>query len=160
MKKLNKVEITIILLVVVSAILILPTTYTIYKENTKVSVSTKSGELIYDVTLDDDSTYLDTDKNTPYFFITVTNEKNSFLTDVDFNYTLTIKNKNGSPGLFTYIDDNNNESAQTANLTIEGTMARGTVQSKQYKVYVYSTDNAESTVEYDIDYEITQKRME
>lgn len=160
MKKINKIKIAIVLLIIVSVIVIVPATFTLYSESRQVSVTTKSGELVYDVILENDSAYLDNDKNAPYFFVTVTNTKDNFLTDVDFDYELVVKNKNDSPGLYTYIDDNNHETTPANTLTISGSFDKGTVRTKTYKVYIYSSDDAESTVQYDVDYEINQKRMD
>ena len=160
MNRNNKLKVAIVLLIIISIIVIVPATFTMYRETTQVSVSTKTGELVYDVVLDSDDSYLDNDKNAPYFLITVKNNKNSFLTDVNFDYELVIKNKNGSPGLFSYINDNNIETTPVSTLTLNGTFIRDLQQSKTYKVYIRSSESVESTVEYDVDYEITQKRMD
>jgi hypothetical protein len=160
MKKNNKLKMAIALLIIISIIVIVPATFTMYRETTKVSVSTKSGELIYDVILDSDESYLDDDKNAPYFLVTVKNNKNNFLTDVNFDYELVIKNKDGSTGLFSYINDNNVETTPVNTLTLNGSFVRALEQSKTYKVYIRSSESSESTVEYDVDYEITQKRMD
>ena len=160
MNRNNKLKMAIVLLIIVSIIVIVPATFTMYRETTQVSVSTKSGELIYDVELDDDETYLDNDKNAPYFFITIKNSKDNYLTDVNFDYELVIKNKDGSPGLFSYINDSNVETTPVSTLTLNGTFVKTLQQSKTYKVYIRSSESAESTVEYDVDYEITQKRMD
>ena len=160
MKKNIKIKIAIALLIIVSIIVIVPGTFTMYKESTQVSVSTKAGELIYDVILDDNSIYLDNDRNVPYFYVTVKNVKDNFLTDVNFDYQLEIKNKNDSPGLYSYINDNNLETTPTNTLTITGSFEKNTIQQRTYKIYIYSSENTESTVEYDVDYEITQKRMD
>ena len=132
----------------------------VYKEKTEVNVSTKSGELIYDVILDNSDTYLDEERNTPYFLVSVKNTKDLALTDVDFDYELVIKNKNNSNGLYSYVDETNNETTPVANLSITGTLNKGEESIKTYKIYIYSTSNQEDTVEYDVDYEIVQKRME
>ncbi len=160
MKKFRKVEIIIILIIIISVIVIFPSTLTMYKEKTEVSVSTKSGELIYDVILDNSDTYLDEERNTPYFLVSVKNTKDLALTDVDFDYELVIKNKNNSNGLYSYVDETNNETTPVANLSITGTLNKGEESIKTYKIYIYSTSNQEDTVEYDVDYEIVQKRME
>ena len=160
MKRIRKVEIIIILVVIISVIVIFPTTLTMYKEKTEVSVSTKSGELIYDVILDNEDTYLDEERNTPYFLISVKNTKDSLLTDVDFDYTLVIKNKNNSNGLYSYVDDTDTEITPVNELSITGTLNKGAEDIKTYKIYIYSTSNQEDTVEYDVDYEIVQKRMD
>ena len=160
MKKNNKLKLAIVLLIIVSVIVIVPATFTMYKESTQVSVTTKSGELVYDVVLDDTSTYLDNDKNIPYFFVTVKNTKDNFLTDVNFDYTLEIKNKNSSPGLYSFINDNNQETTPASTISISGTFGKASPQTKTYKVFIYSSESTESTVQYDVDYEITQKRMD
>ncbi len=161
MKKITKLKIIIILLIAVCSIVIFPTTLTLYKEKTQVSVTTKSGELIYDVIIDNlDNPYMDDERETPYFFITVRNYKNGGLTDVDIDYSLTITNKYDNVGLFSYEIDSETESTASDHLTITGSLEKGEQAYKTYKVYVYSNRMEQTTVNYQVNYEITQKRME
>jgi len=160
MNKINRLGLIIILLCIFSIAAIVPVTYTLYKEGKNVSIRTVTGKLIYDVSLDEDPTYLDPETNNPYFFVTIKNNNIMGLTDADFDYNITIKNKNDSIGLFSYVQDNNELSEQSSVLNITGSLGKTAPEEKTYKVIVTSNSYDEETVLYDVSYDISQKRME
>lgn len=160
MSRLNRLGLIIILLCIFSIASIVPVTYTLYKEGRNVSIRTVTGKLIYDVSLDEDPTYLDPDTNNPYFYVTIKNNNIMGLTDADFDYTITIKNKLDSNGLFSYVLDNNELSEASSTLNITGSLGKSAPQEKTYKVVITSNSYDEETVLYDVDYDISQKRME
>ncbi len=156
----NKLGLLIILLTIVSIVSILPVTYTIYKSGENIDINTVSGELIYDVVLDEQSTYIDETTNNPYFYITIKNNKEGNLSDADIEYNIEITNKTGSSGLYSYELEGGTYSTPDSTLTISDYLLKGEAAEKTYKVMVSSPSLDETTVEYDINYNVSQKRMD
>ena len=115
-----------------------PFAYAIYKSVITVSVTEKSGAITYDFIVDSQTEEYIEDK-TPYFYITITNFKENKLTNADFDYKIIIKNKENNNGKFKSVDNKT---------------------SKKYKIYVSSDQMNETTVDYNIDYFVTQKNMD
>ena len=160
MKKSSKLGLMIVVLTIISIISVLPVTYTIYKSEENIEINTVSGELIYDVILDKSDTYLDEETQNPYFLITVKNNKDNNLSDADLEYNIEIKNKEGSNGLYSYQTEEGTFTEPTSIINISGSILKETPSEKTYKIIVSSKAIEETNVEYDINYNISQKRMD
>lgn len=136
-----------------------PFAYAIYKSVITVSVTEKSGAITYDFIVDSQTEEYIEDK-TPYFYITITNFKENKLTNADFDYKIIIKNKENNNGKFKSVDEDNHVIDFNNTITIEGVLNNDNKTSKKYKIYVSSDQMNETTVDYNIDYFVTQKNMD
>ena len=160
MRRYKLLGLIVLMISIISILSTVPVTFALYKTGKVANITTVSGNLIYDVVLDTDESYIDETTNTPYFFVTITNKKNNILTDVDFDYEIIVKNKAGSSGIYSYVLGDNSLSTPIQQLVITGTFTKGSEQSRQYKVLVSSDELDQTDVEYDIDYNVYQKNMD
>ena len=153
LKVLNKKQKRMLLIMIITALVIVPGTFSLYRSGLRTEVSGISGKLKADIVLEQDDSYLE--DNIPYFYVIVKNHLNDVLTDVNLDYTVTIKNKNNSEGIFS--DDNSNYSA-TKQLT--GTFGKSAKEEKKYKIYVDTNNTEETQVDFDAELSVVQKKMD
>ena len=84
-----------IIVMIVLLIIIFPLTFSKYKSNTSIKVKTTTGEIVYDINIDQNNKYIE-DDNT-YIYININNYKIIdniiFINNVDYNYDLIITGK-------------------------------------------------------------------
>lgn len=95
------------------------------------------------------------------FYISVKNADSTGITDSDFDYSIKLTNKSSSNGLYKYIDDSGNDSGDYASsLDITGSLDNKVAKTVKYKVYVKASTNLKTVVNYDINYDVVQKKMD
>ncbi len=84
-----------IIVMIVLLIIIFPLTFSKYKSNTSIKVKTTTGEIVYDINIDQNNKYIE-DGNT-YIYININNYKIidniKYINNVDYNYDLIITGK-------------------------------------------------------------------
>lgn len=66
-----------------------------------------------------------------------------------------------SNGLYKYIDDSGNDSGDYASsLDITESLDNKVAKTVKYKVYVKASTNLKTVVNYDINYDVVQKKMD
>ena len=81
------------------------------------------------------------------------------MTSADIDYTLTIENKNGSIGLFRYVDEDGNTNNQgESSVTIKKSIGKEQAR-QQIKVYVTADTNLETEVDFKVRLDAVQKDM-
>ena len=157
LKKLTNKQKRMIIIMVLAVSVLIPSTFSLYKSSLMANVAGTSGKLIADISNPEhDETMFEDD--TPYFYVTVYNTNQSDtseVSDVAFDYTLSITNKNNSEGLYSTDND-----VFTESLVINDTMSNETATNKRYKVYVSSDSVDETTVNYDVKIDAWQKKMD
>ena len=104
-----------------------------------------------------------------------TNTKIDSLYDQDFKHvkqllkkqisnktnTILLANIYAEPLLYKYIDDSGNDSGDYASsLDITGSLDNKVAKTVKYKVYVKASTNLKTVVNYDINYDVVQKKMD
>ena len=160
-KKLSRKEKKKILLIIELALVLvlIPGSYALYKGLMNVNVTTVAGEMISDIEIDQKDTYIE--NNTPYFYVTVKNYRvngnNTLLTATAFDYTLVIRNKDGSNGKFSYVDETGNSSSEyVSNLRIENCHLDQAQDPDRFKIYVTRDGNLKTKVDYIVQIEADQ----
>ncbi len=153
----------IVIGVVISiAILLLPVSYSIYEGQRKVAVLTTTGDIICELSVDTDDTYIE--NNEAFFMISIDNFKTedgqTIVTSSDIDYTLTIENTGSNTGLFRYVDDDGNTNT-TGQERVEVTRRIGKNKTtQQFKVYVTTDTNLETDVDFKVRVNAVQADME
>lgn len=142
----KKVLILILLLMgfVISEFSDLNPTYSRYKKDIDVNVTTTSADMICDAEIDNPGTYISTD-GWVYFKVIVKNyNASNEISKIPVQYNLTISNQNGSNALYRYLDaaGNSNEFINTFT-TRNYKFSANTKQSQVINVEV-RTDSMES----------------
>ncbi len=154
----NKKKI-IVFSLILTITLLLPLAYSAYQSKINVSNETTVGKLRYDVSVDSKESYVE--NNIPFFYISVKNADSTGITDSDFDYSIKLTNKSSSNGLYKYIDDSGNDSGDYASsLDITGSLDNKVTKTVKYKVYVKASTNLKTVVNYDINYDVVQKKMD
>ena len=153
----------IVIGVVISiAILLLPVSYSIYEGQRKVAVLTTTGDIICELSVDTDDTYIE--NNEAFFMISIDNFKTedgqTIVTSSYIDYTLTIENTGSNTGLFRYVDDDGNTNT-TGQERVEVTRRIGKNKTtQQFKVYVTTDTNLETDVDFKVRVNAVQADME
>lgn len=152
---------TISFLSVALGICLIQVAYSRYMADVNMNAAATSGEMICDVEIDSDSSYIE--NNIAYFKIIVSNALTSKVSDTDVEYKLTISNKDGSNGLYYFVDSLGQVS--DSNGEYHETLKTGTYtfnkerQEMVFKVYVKVPSNIRETVNFDVLVESVQKDM-
>lgn len=84
-----------LLVMIILFIIIFPLTFSKYKENTSIKVKTTTGEIVYDINIDQNNKYIENDNS--YIFININNFKIKdnikYINNVDYDYDLIITGK-------------------------------------------------------------------
>lgn len=156
-----KKKIVAIIIVCAIILLLIPVSYSWYQSSVQTVVVTTTGDIVCNVSLDTDDTYIE--NNEPYFLINIDNYKTegnkTVVTSADIDYTLTIENKNGSIGLFRYVDEDGNTNNQgESSVTIKKSIGKEQAR-QQIKVYVTADTNLETEVDFKVRLDAVQKDM-
>lgn len=157
----NKKKTIVFIVVIAIIILLIPVSYSIYQSSVHTVVVTTTGDIVCNVSVDTNEDYIE--NNEPYFLINVDNYKTegdtTYVTDADIDYTLTIENKEGSIGLYRYIDEDGNTNGEgESSVTIKRSMGKNQAR-QQYKVYVTADTNLETDVDFKVKVDAVQKDM-
>ena len=133
-------------------ILLLPISYAIYQNTVNVSVVTTTGDIICNLSVDTDETYIE--NNEAFFLITVDNFKTendkTVITSTDIDYTLTIENTGNTVGLFRYVDEEGNTNTDAEEtVTITKRMGKDKT-SQQFKAFVTTDTNLKTDVDFKV----------
>ena len=158
MKRKNMFSVVVIAI----AIILLPISYSIYTNQSQVSIVTTTGDIVCNLSVDTSDTYIE--NNEAYFLVTVDNFKTingkTVVTAMDIDYTLTIENNGGATGLFRYIDDDGNTNTNgEENLTIERRIGKSK-NSQQFKVFVTADTNLKTKVDFKVRLDAHQANMD
>lgn len=152
----------ILLFLLAASSLLLSVSYAVYQSSNILSVTTTAGNIIAQATVDTNDHYIE--NNEAYFMITVDNFKiendETIVSDMTIDYTLTIKNKNGSSGLFRYVDDDGNtNTTPEETLIIHRRLEKGQ-RTHQFRVFVTSDTNVKTNVDFSVALDAVQAKME
>lgn len=146
--------------ILISILLILWTTivFAIYKNEITVTYTTTTGELICDVEIDKQDSYKV--NGIPYFLVKVRNYNEETLTAVDFEYSLTIKNKTESNGLFVWKTEDGGTGSNTylSQITTSAFTFGKEREEAIFKVFVRALDETQP-VNIEIEINAVQKDM-
>ena len=123
-----------------------------------ISQQVATGEIICDVTIDTNPNYIE--NNIAYFRVKVTNTKDGKMNPTPIKYQLTLQNKEGSNGIFYYIDSEGNTSSETgeylSTITSQEYTFGTSEETREFKVYVKVPSGLKETVDFKIDVESEQ----
>lgn len=146
-------------IVVAVTFVIMKNSYARYVANMDINVTSKTGEMICDLEVDNNS-YIE--NNVPYFIITIKNyNANGDITATDVEYTLNVTNEDGSNGLFYYIseDDGSSSNDYMPSLTIQNLSFNKNKTTKKFKVFVKVQSSQHETVNFNVSLDAVQKEM-
>ena len=161
MQKVNKK----ILLSIIIIWIILGTTvsFAMYKTNLNIQYKSNTGEMICDIIIDENESYI---KNgIPYFYVKVRNwrENNGEdeITATDCEYNLSIKNKEKQNGIFIWkkIDTEDSISTYSNSFTTKMYSMDKNKTEDVFQVFVKNQDIIDKNVDIVIELNVTQKNM-
>lgn len=161
-QKISCIFIVAFLLITVTGVVV-QESYSRYSTKFDVNVKTTTGEMVCNVEIDSDPSYIE--NNIAYFKIIVKNTKDDgTITATDVNYKITISNKDGSNGIFYYIDSDGIKSSDSEEFlptitSMEYSFGK-TSEERIFKVFVKVPTNLKETVSYNINLEAIQKQMD
>ena len=103
--------------------------------------------MVCDISVEKNDSY--TVNGIPYFIVTVKNyDENGNITAMDMDYTVTIRNKEGSNGIFIWKNESDNNYIDTYSSQITTTTYSFGKEKKeeQFKVFVKTANNSEEDV--------------
>ncbi len=158
-KKLPKTIYISFLLILFICTLIIKKSYSYFVSNDQSEKQIiNTGTLIYDVQIDTNPNYIE--NNIAYFRVKVTNTKDGKTNPVPLKYQLTLQNKEGSNGIFYYIDSEGNTSSETgeylSTITSQEYTFGTSEETREFKVYVKVPSGLKETVDFKIDVESEQ----
>ena len=142
-----------IIVMIILFIMILPIAFSKYKSNLDITVKTKTGEIVYDLNIDQNNKYIEDDIS--YFLVNINNykiDKNiKYINDIDYDYELNITGKDlvFSLDKDEYVD----------NLKYNDSFNKDE-DTKQIKVYVKSNNYFNDTNDIKVELKASQKDME
>ena len=142
-----------IIVMIILFIMILPIAFSKYKSNLDITVKTKTGEIVYDLNIDQNNKYIEDDIS--YFLVNINNykiDKNiKYINDIDYDYELNITGKDlvFSLDKDEYVD----------NLKYNDSFNKDE-DTKQIKVYVKSNNYFNNTNDIKVELKASQKDME
>lgn len=158
--------ITVIITVVVIFIsaLFIKSSFSRYKSEVNLNVSSTSGNIKCSLTMEKASA---TENNMAYFIVKVTNSENNVLTKTDFDYRLKITNQNGSEGKYCIEDGDTikygscaNADATFVSSLTSNTYSFGTTSEEtDFRVFVKAASGERETINYHVELEAYQKQV-
>ena len=127
-------------------------TFSRYKKEINVNVTTTSADMICDATIDNPGTYISND-GWAYFKVIVKNYNTSGnITKVPIQYTLTVSNQTGSTALYRYLDASGNLSNFSSIITTGNYVFQsGTQQSQSINIEVRTDSTTSEDVDFVVD---------
>ena len=151
----KKARLLIILVVLVLALFCytgLNPTYSRYKKDIDVNVTTTSADMICDATIDNPGTYISND-GWAYFKVIVKNyDTSGNITKVPIQYNLTVSNQIGSTALYRYLDAAGNSNSFINTFTTRNyTFTTGSQQSQVINIEVRTDSMTSEDVDFAVD---------
>ena len=158
-KKLSKKIYISSLLILFICTLIIKKSYSYFISNDQSEKQIiNTGSLIYDIQIDTNPNYIE--NNIAYFRVKVTNTKDGKTNPAPIKYQLTLQNKEGSNGIFYYIDSEGNTSSESGEylntITSQEYTFGTTKETREFKVYVKVPSGLKEIVNFKIDIETKQ----
>ncbi len=157
--KRNIVKISSLFIVLITAFFI-RVSFSRYVSNKNININSVSGNMKCLINIDSKSSYIENNK--AYFLVTVTNYDGDIISGVDVDYKLTISNKNGSNGVYYYIDSDGNKSSSSDEYVSSLTtpvysFKHDKKYETQFKVFVKNTSGLKEKVDFNVDLDAVQK---
>lgn len=157
-----------VLLILVMAIFVLlgyvsfNQTFSRYRKDINVSVTTTSADMICDATIDNPGTYISND-GWAYFKVIVKNyDTSGNITKVPIQYNLTVSNQTGSTALYRYLDASGNSNSFSSTFTTRNYVFQpGTQQSQVINIEVRTDSMTSEDVDFAVDlncYQVAKQR--
>ena len=162
--KMLKVNKKIILLIIIIWIILgFTISFAMYKTNLNIQYTSNTGEMICDIIIDNNETYI---KNgIPYFYVKVRNwrENNGKdeITVTDCEYNISIKNKEQTNGVFIWkkLDSEDFINTYTNACTTKTYSMDKNKTEDVFQVFVKNQDKINKNVDIVIELNVTQKNM-
>ena len=142
--------------------------YASYVNNISVKYSTISGEMICNIDVDQNDSYVV--NGIPYVIVTVKNyDMDNNITSVDIDYNLTIKNKNGYNGTYiwqkindvdnTKYDEGSNSYSEQV-ITKTYSLGNKNKEEEKFKIFIKSSLESYEDLGFNIELNSIQKNMQ
>ena len=142
--------------------------YASYVNNISVKYSTISGEMICNIDIDKNDSYVV--NGIPYVIVTVKNyDIDNNITSVDVDYNLTIKNKDGYNGTYiwqkindvddTKYDEGTNSYSEQV-ITNTYSLGNKNKEEKKFKIFIKSSLESYENLDFNIELNSIQKNMQ
>ena len=142
--------------------------YASYVNNISVKYSTISGEMICNIDVDKNDSYVV--NGIPYVIVTVKNyDINNNITSVDVDYSLTIKNKDGYNGTYiwqkindvdnTKYDEGTNSYSEQV-ITKTYSLGNKNKEEEKFKIFIKSSLESYENLDFNIELNSIQKNMQ
>ena len=142
--------------------------YASYVNNISVKYSTISGEMICNIDVDKNDSYVV--NGIPYVIVTVKNyDMDNNITSVDIDYNLTIKNKDGYNGTYiwqkindvddTKYDEGTNSYSEQV-ITNTYSLGNKNKEEKKFKIFIKSSLESYENLDFNIELNSIQKNMQ
>lgn len=161
-------KLVIVFLMIIIILIFANIVYASYVNNISVKYSTISGEMICNIDVDKNDSYVV--NGIPYVIVTVKNyDIDNNITSVDVDYSLTIKNKDGYNGTYIWqkindIDDTkydegtNSYSEQV--ITNTYSLGNKNKEEKKFKIFIKSSLESYENLGFNIELNSIQKNMQ
>ena len=140
-----------VIVMIVLFIMLFPLAFSKYKSNTSIKVKTTTGEIVYDINIEENNKYIEDDNS--YIFININNYKIKdnikLINTVDYNYDLIITGK----GLEFSLDKDNYKEKLIYNNSFSK-------NEDSNKVKVYIKNNYSNNHDIKVELKASQKDME
>lgn len=158
----------IVFLMIIIILIFANIVYASYVNNISVKYSTISGEMICNIDIDKNDSYVV--NGIPYVIVTVKNyDIDNNITSVDVDYSLTIKNKDGYNGTYIWqkindVDDKkydegtNSYSEQV--ITNTYSLENKNKEEKKFKIFIKSSLESYENLGFNIELNSIQKNMQ
>ena len=169
MKKLLHKKKYIIVFLIITVVLILANiVYASYINNISVKYNTTSGEMICNIDIDKNDSYII--NGIPYVIVTVKNyDEDNNITSVDVDYSLTIKNKDGYNGTYIWqkindVDDTKydegTKSYSEQVITKTYSLGNKNKEDEKFKIFIKSSLESYENLDFNIELNSIQKNMQ
>ena len=161
-------KLVIVFLMIIIILIFANIVYASYVNNISVKYSTISGEMICNIDVDKNDSYVV--NGIPYVIVTVKNyDIDNNITSVDVDYSLTIKNKDGYNGTYIWqkindVDDTkydegtNSYSEQVVTNTYS--LGNKNKEEKKFKIFIKSSLESYENLGFNIELNSIQKNMQ
>lgn len=141
-----------LIVMIVLFIMILPIAFSKYKSNVNIKVKTTTGEIVYDIKVDQNNNYIE--DNNSYIFININNyqikDNVKYINDVNYDYELSITSNN----LLLSLDKDNYKEELIYNNSFN-------INEKSNKIKVYvKNKNFNNINDIKVELKASQKNME
>lgn len=161
-------KLVIVFLMIIIILIFANIVYASYVNNISVKYSTISGEMICNIDVDKNDSYVV--NGIPYVIVTVKNyDIDNNITSVDVDYSLTIKNKDGYNGTYiwqkindvddTKYDEGTNSYSEQV-ITNTYSLGNKNKEEKKFKIFIKSSLESYENLGFNIELNSIQKNMQ